>query len=124
MAAVALLFTACDDDSKTVNQEQEIDMSDFYVYTDSDDGTASKSANSKAAQKACHTMKLLNKALQSNPGLEKKMYNIEYHTRKIINAKKGGNGNGNGNGGGGNNGGGDPTPFEGEVTIPVYFNII
>ena len=48
MATVALLFTACSDDSKEItSQEQQIDMSDFYVYTDFNDDLSSKSVNSK-----------------------------------------------------------------------------
>jgi len=122
MAAVALLFTACDNNESTSIQEQEIDMSDFYVYTDSDVDEASRSALTKGKSKSCHTMVLLNKELKQNPGLEKKMYDIEYHTRKLIAAKKP-DGVGNGNGGGNNGGGGDP-PFEGDITIPVYVHII
>ncbi|WP_298238696.1 zinc metalloprotease [uncultured Algibacter sp.] len=123
MAAVALLFTACNDDSKAINQEQEIDMSDFYVYTDGDDGSASKSANSKNKLKTCHTMNILNRQLNENPGLAKKMYDIEYQTRAFIAGKKGGNGNGNG--GGGNGGGGEPTPDNlGIINIPVYVHVV
>jgi hypothetical protein len=53
------------------------------------------------------------------------MYDIEYHTRKLLTGKKpDGAGNGNGNGGGGNGGGSDPTPFTGAVSIPVIVNIL
>ena len=122
MAAVAFVFTACNNDSQPINQEQEIDMSDFYVYTDADGDEVARQAAGKGKEKAksCHTMVLLNKELNSNPGLEKKMYGIEYHTRKIL-AKKP---DGVGKPGGGNNGGGDPTPVDGIITIPVYFHII
>ncbi|MBT8299196.1 MAG: zinc metalloprotease, partial [Maribacter sp.] len=101
-------------------QEIQIDMSDFTLYADDD--LAGKSAD--AADK-CHSMKNLAYRLDKNPGLAKKMYDIEYNTRKLIAAKKPdnpGGGNGNGNGGGGD-GGGDPV-FEGTVIIPVIVNII
>jgi hypothetical protein len=65
---------------------------------------------------------MLNKHLNANPGLEKKLYNIELHTRKIL-AKKP-DGVGNGNGGGNNGGDSDPVPYTGAVSIPVYFHII
>jgi len=43
LASIAILFTACNtDDSKEIVQEQEIDMSDFYVYTDAADDLAYK----------------------------------------------------------------------------------
>ena len=123
MVAVAFLFAACNNDSQPINQEQEIDMSDFYAYTDADGDEAARQAagKGKGKVKSCHTMVLLNKELNSNPGLEKKMYDIEYHTRKIIASKKP---DGAGKPGGGNNGGGDPTPVEGPITIPVYVHII
>lgn len=56
MAAIGLLLTACNDDSKEIAQEQEIDMSDFYVYTDFNDDLSSKSINSKDSYKTCYTM--------------------------------------------------------------------
>ena len=82
MAAVALLFTACNNDNNEIADEQsKIDMSDFYVYTDADTDEAARSAN---AGKSCHTMVNLNRLLNENPGLEKKMFDIEYHTRGNI----------------------------------------
>ncbi len=124
MAAVALLFTACDDDSQTANHEQEIDMSDFYVYTDADTDESAKSANGKNNFKSCHTMVSLNRQLKENPGLEKKMYDVEYHTRKFIAAK--------GKPGGGGPGGGGDTDVDvlpiqdnlGIINIPVYIHIV
>ncbi len=128
MVAVAFLFTACDDDSKTLSQEQEIDMSDFYVYTDGDDGSVVKSANSKDKLKTCHTMNVLNRQLSENPGQAKKMYDIEYQTRKFLAAK--GKPDKPGNGGGGNNDGGDDVdvaPIDdglGIIKIPVHVNVL
>ena len=123
MAAVALLFTACNDDQNNIENldQSKIDMSDFYLYTDADTDEASRKA--EGLSKSCHSAVMLNKALNENPRLYKKMYDIEYQTRKIIAAKKpDGNGNGNGNGGG--NGGGDSTPYTGTVNIPVYVHVI
>ena len=123
MAAVALFFTACDNDSIEIADEQSlIDMSDFYVYTDADTDEASRLAlDSKV--KSCYSMVNLNRLLKENPGLEKKMYDIEYHTRSQIAAKKpDGVGNGNGNGGGDEEpGGGDNL---GVINIPVYVHVV
>jgi len=122
LASLAILFTACNsDDSKEIVQEQEIDMSDFYVYTDAADDLAYKPGNGKGPIKSCATMTSLNKLLQDNPGLEKKMYDVEYHTRKFISAK--GKPSNPGNGGGG--GGGEPTPDNlGVINIPVYVHVV
>ena len=72
-------------------------------------------------------MKVLNRQLKENPGLENRMFNGEKHSRQFIAAKKGGNGGGNGNGGGGNGGGGGTDPVDdglGTITIPVYVHVI
>ncbi|WP_341215090.1 zinc metalloprotease [uncultured Wocania sp.] len=127
MAAVALLFTACDDDKNEIVQEQEIDMSDFYVYTDSNNDFSSKSSNGKSNKKSCYAMDVLNKQLDANPGLAKKMYNIEYHTRKFL-ATKGKPGGGGGNPGGGSGDADiDVLPIQdnlGVINIPVYIHIV
>ena len=120
MAAVALLFTACSEDSKEIDQEQQIDMSDFYVYTDSDE--ASKQANGKSNEKSCHAMVNLNRQLNLNPGLEKKMYDVEYHTRKFL-AGKGKPPKGGGGSGGSGDSDVDVQPIQdnlGIINIPVY----
>lgn len=120
--AIIALFSSCNDTANdSLHEESLIDMSDFYVFTDSNDDPTSKSSSEKEIKKSCFTMNLLNKELQSNPGIEKKMYDIEYHTRKLISAKKP---SGVGNGNGGNDGGVTPTPFNGTVSIPVYVHII
>ncbi len=124
---VSLLLSCNDDATEPIEEQSQIDMSDFYVYTSIEtDDLTSKNSNSATTQH-CYTMNVLNKKLIKNPGLEKKMYAIEYHTRKLIAAKKpSGTGNGNGNGNGGGNGGGDPapTPYVGKITIQVVINII
>ena len=127
LAAVAFFFTACNNDSNEIADEQsKVDMSDFFVYTDADlDETSRMAANTKG--KSCYTMVNLNRLLNEDPSLENKMYDIEYHTRALIAAKKPdgvGNGNGNGNGGGddgGDTGGGDNL---GVINIPVYVHVV
>lgn len=86
-AAAVALFTACENDSKVLNQEQEIDMSDFYLYTDEGDDVSAKTTISKDPVRTCHTMNVLNRQLNENPGLAKRMYDIEYQTRKYLAAK-------------------------------------
>jgi hypothetical protein len=129
MATIALLFTACSDDSKEAPlQDQQIDMSDFYVHTDSSENLSSKSANSNKNYTSCYTMEVLNKQLNENPGLEKKMYDIEYHTRQFLAAKgKPGGDNGKPGGGSGGETDIDVLPIEdglGTINIPVYVHIV
>ncbi|MCB4806969.1 zinc metalloprotease [Tamlana sp. 62-3] len=123
MAALALMLTACDDDKTEISTEQEIDMSDFYLYTDSSELTA-KASNVKDELKNCYSMNVLNRQLDENPGLAKKMYDVEYHTRQFIAAK--GKPSNPGNGNGGNDGGGeDPTPDNlGIINIPVNVIVV
>ena len=119
LAILALAVVACqNNDEVTPNQEAAVDMSDFYVYT-SDDVSAKSTKDANNGDK-CHSMKVLNRQLQENPGLEKRMYDIEKHTRTLI-ANKGVASNGK-------PGGGTtpppPTPYAGKVTIPVVVNIL
>ncbi|GAA4803915.1 zinc metalloprotease [Litoribaculum gwangyangense] len=126
MVAFALIFTACEDEKNDVIEVQEVDMSDFYVYTDSNNDLSSKSANSKEQFKNCFTMDVLNKQLDANPGLAKKMFDVEYHTRQFIASKS----NGKGKPGGGSGGGEtdiDVLPINdglGAINIPVYVHIV
>ena len=121
-ATLAMLFTSCSDDQKQTFQEENINMDDWFVYTDADLDETSRIAEGKG--KNCYSMVNLNRLLNENPGLERKMYDIEYQTRSFIAGKKPDN-PGGGNGGGGNDGGGDPDPtFTDPVTIPVVVNII
>ena len=127
LAVIAALFTGCSDDKiQEQEQVQEIDMSDFFVYTDPiESGTAKTIANGKN----CSSMAVLNRQLNENQGLYQKMYNIERHSRQFINGKKpDGAGNGNGNGGGNNGGGddgGDPVDDGlGTISIPVYVYVV
>lgn len=127
MATLALLFTGCNEDSSIEQEQAKVDMSDFYLYTDAtDDGTSNARLGNV---KNCGSMTVLNRQLNENPGLYKKMYDIELQSRKFMaNAKpKGGNGGGNGNGGGGGDtgGGGDPVDDGlGTLNIPVYIYVI
>ncbi|WP_299394437.1 zinc metalloprotease [uncultured Gelidibacter sp.] len=117
MAALALVFTSCDKNEEAINQEQvSVDMSDFNLYTDLAD-TGEARPSSDAALKNCFSMANLNRLLDENPGLYKKMYDVEYHTRKSQVGK--------GKPGGG--GGEDPTPPSdnlGVITIPVYVHVV
>lgn len=123
IAAIALILVSCEQETvapqdEVLTQEVEVDMTDFSLYADSDD----ISGKSAGTPEKCASMKNLEFRLSKNKGLSKKMYDIEYNTRKAIALKKGGRpGGGNGNGGGG----GTPPPiYEGSITIPVIVNII
>lgn len=124
LAVIAALFTGCSDD-ESQDQQSKVDMSDFYLYTDSNglDKTASTATNDKS----CNSMEVLNRQLNENPSLYQQMYNAELHSRRFINSKKpsgAGNGNGNGNGGG-DTGGGEPVDDGlGQLQIPVYIYVI
>lgn len=114
LSVVAIIFNACQETPDNIKPEQDltkIDMSDFYVYTD--DALTLKSGGDEPS---CYTMKVLNQKLKENPGLEKKMYDVERHVRSVI-AFKGKPGGGGGGGGGG-------TIYTGSVTIPVIVNIL
>jgi len=132
MAALAVFALSCESESPEENnelsfQEIQVDMSDFYVYTDETNEDVGFEAASKGnSGKACHTMKVLNQKLKANPGLEKKMYDIEENLRKFIASKKPDNpGNGNGNGGGGDDGGDPPVDDGlGSITIPVIVHVL
>lgn len=129
LSALAMVLYSCEKEKSPESdnlaaQEVQVDMSDFFVYTDTMESETSTTAKGETG-KNCFTMKVLNQKLKTNPGLEQKMFNIEKHTRQYIAVKKG-NGNGNGNGGGGNGGGGD-TPVEdnlGTISIPVIVHVL
>ena len=110
------VFIGCQDSSNedSLDQQAKVDMSDFYVHTDANDnGTSGRPANGVQGRD-CHSMQVLNRQLQENPGLYKKMYDVEYASRKFIAAtsakgkppKGGGNGGGGRGGYGGRGGGG------------------
>ncbi|REE83815.1 pregnancy-associated plasma protein-A [Lutibacter oceani] len=118
-AIIALTIVACQDNSDEITPNQEvtaIDMSDFFVYTNDD--TLSAKATADAKNDKCYSMKVLNRQLKENPSLEKRMYDIELHTRKLIAAK------GKPGSGGGGTPTPDPTPYAGAVSIPVVVNIL
>ncbi len=128
LLAIVALVMSCENSSENeIQQEtsiaQEIDMSDFYLHSD-DEETSSKSANNQG--KDCHSMDVLNRQLQENPGLYNKMYNVELHTRNHTAKGKPGGGGGNPNGGGGD------TDVDvaivpdnlGVINIPVYVHIV
>ncbi|MDO1502033.1 zinc metalloprotease [Winogradskyella maritima] len=107
MAVMALLFTGCNNDNNELQEEQaKVDMSDFYLYTEAgENGSTSRAA---VSGKNCASMDVLNRQLNENPGLYKKMFEIEEQSRRFMaTAKpKGGNGGGPGGPGGGDGGSG------------------
>ncbi|WP_370477647.1 zinc metalloprotease [Tamlana flava] len=126
LISLALLFSACNvSDSEISINKQEIDLSDFFVYTTADDSKNAKMTNTKDSRRNCYTMTNLNRLLDENPGLEQSMYAIEYQTRKYIASKKP-----SGTPGGGPNTDPNPTPepdpvpYTGVITIPLVINII
>tara|TARA_R110002051_G_scaffold151584_2_gene224169 strand:+ start:415 stop:1479 length:1065 start_codon:yes stop_codon:yes gene_type:complete len=121
-AAIAMVLTSCENEQNEIitetAQEIQVDMSDFTLLV-ADDDLVGKSAN--AADK-CHSMKNLEYRLKKDKGLQQRMYDIEYQTRKAIAMKSA---NGKGKPGGNDGGGGTPPPvYTGPVSIPVVVNII
>ncbi|MBA6156179.1 zinc metalloprotease [Tenacibaculum sp. S7007] len=119
LAVAAGVLVGCQENSKeeVLPTQQAIDMSDFYAHTES--------AESRGGSEQCQSMKVLNRQLNENPGLYKKMYDVEYATRKNIAAK--GKPGGGGNGGGSTGGDVDVAPIEdglGIINIPVYIHIV
>jgi hypothetical protein len=118
-AALALMFASCESDKNEFTEDQtQVDMSDFFLHTDTDNGEGKRNGLS-----LCHSMTNLNRLLNEDPSLYKKMYDIEYSSR-ISMAKKKPDGVGNGNGNGGGDGGGGTTDELGTITIPVYVHVI
>jgi len=88
---ILLTIIACQDNSEEISPNQEvaeIDMSDFFVYTNDENLAAKSSADTK--NEKCYSMQVLNQKLKENPGLYKKMYDIEKHTRQFTAYKRGG----------------------------------
>ena len=149
MAAFALLLSSCESDQiSNLEQEIQIDMSDFTAFTNADSDDALGMTQDNGDQRNCHTMANLNRLLKENPGLEKRMFEIERQTRRFIAMKKPGGTPGGGPGGGGgstdtdndgtpdssdlcptvagpsSNSGCPITVYNGTITIPVVINII
>ena len=123
-----LAIYSCTENEKIQEQQVQVDMSDFYLYTDADVDEMGRSATGEQL-KSCYTMVNLNKMLNENPGLYQKMYNVELHSRTVMAAKKP-DGVGGGNGGGGGSTDPDPEPEDpiddglGVINIPVYVHIV
>ena len=115
VAASFLIGCESNEGDSALPVQEAVDMSDFYLITDEYEA---RGANGKGK---CHSMRVLNRQLNENPGLYKKMYDIEYATRKLIAAK------GKPVKGGGGNGGGGTTPEPdnlGTINIPVYVHVV
>ena len=103
--AAGVVFSCSNEENNIDLQEVNVDMSDFYLYTDpGEDETTDRGTLGKN----CSSMAVLNEQLLKNPNLYQQMYDVELHSRKFMSTLKPGNGNGGGNGGGGNGGGGGP----------------
>lgn len=118
LSAAALFIAGCQENQSDIKPSQDdgVNMDDFYVYTVDDD---LKGGHEHGRE--CYTMRKLNQDLANNPGLYKKMYDVEKHVRKAIAAKKP-----DGKPGGGGSGGGGTTDpgFTGSISIPVIVNIL
>lgn len=122
---LAVTFVGCQDNSNDLPNELQtkIDMSDFYAHTNENEFEAKNSAQTKD----CYSMQNLNRQLKENPGLYKKMYDIEFATRKFIAGKGKPSTVGGGSGGGGGDKDVDVTPIEdglGIINVPVYIHIV
>jgi len=110
------LFWSCDTDNLENQVPQEEQKVDLGVDASELDRIAENTTG-----RQCHSMNVLARQLQENPGLLQRMQEIEARTNIFA---KPGNGNGNGNGGG-PGGGGDPTPDNlGVISIPVYVHVL
>lgn len=80
---VTALFIGCQENSSDIPNEQQVkvDMTDFYLFTE-EAQDLSKSAQ-KNKNKNCYSMEVLNRQLNEIPGLYKKMYDVEFNTRKF-----------------------------------------
>ena len=125
LATLAMVFS-CQNDQIDANsnelQEVQVDMSDFTLLVEDEGGLAGKSAQ---GEEKCYAMNDLAFRLEQNPGLSKKMYDIEYHTRKLIAQKS--NAKGKPGSGGSGDADVDVLPIAdnlGIINIPVYVHIV
>ena len=117
-------FIGCQDNSTDVpNDEQsKIDMSDFYLHTEEN-----HSRSNSIGGKVCHSMQVLNRQLKEQKDLYKKMYDVEFATRKFLAAKGKPPKGGGGSGGGSGSDDVDVEPINdglGVVNIPVYVHVV
>jgi hypothetical protein len=114
MAAVAVIFASCSDETKDENNSaiEAIELDESVKNSFS---------------RSCESMGVLDRQLANDPMLAIKMAEIEKHGYEYaqrVAGKKGGNGGGNGGGGGGG-GGEEPTPDNlGTINIPVIVHVI
>jgi len=125
-AIFGFILISCNEEDSIQEAQNNVDMSDFFLYTDTSDEMAKVGQNFEG--KSCYSMVNLNRLLDENPDLYQNMFNIEKKTRAYAANQRPGNGNGNGNGGGNNGGGGDDGTGGGDnlgvVTIPVYVHVV
>ncbi|MBW3545973.1 MAG: zinc metalloprotease [Bacteroidetes bacterium] len=110
-----LTFSCQTDNLEEVNPAQ----TDGISLNDASAAGGNGNGNAYGLLRNCASHDVLARKLADNPGLAKKMEEIESHARAFISAK---NGQGGGKPGGG--GGSTPTPYTGEVSIPVIVNVI
>jgi hypothetical protein len=110
MAAVAVIFASCSDETKDENNSaiEAIELDESVKNSFS---------------RSCESMGVLDRQLANDPMLAIKMAEIEKHGYEYaqrVAGKKGGNG-----GGGGGGGGEEPTPDNlGTINIPVIVHVI
>lgn len=124
---VTVVFIGCQDNSLDIpnEQQEQVDMSDFYLFTDDFQDLSKSGKNSK--DKNCHSMQVLNRQLKEIPGLHKKMYDVEVNTRKFLIGKGKPTKPGEGSGGGSGSGDIDVSPINdglGIINIPVYVHVV
>jgi len=122
LAVSVVVFIGCQENTSdsTLPAQDLVDMSDFYLETEVN--------YNRGSNEQCYSMRVLNEKLKENAGLYKKMYDVEFASRKFLASKGKPNGT---PGGGGNNGGGagdiDVLPIDdglGIINIPVYIHIV
>ena len=75
LAVIAGILFSCSEEQYTEDDQlTNIDMSDFYVFTEPTTDSENLRGNN---QKLCSSMEVLNRQLLEDPSLYDKMYNVE-----------------------------------------------